>query len=267
MRKDVLLACISGLLASWLLACESQSVPPPSPAATFVDDAAALDPPTTPFTEVVGTSPAQSNAPAAAPPDAAVLVTAPAAPTPLPEASVPDDACDGGLSPGQLIIDELMIESVAGTGDDGEWLEVANAAGCAVDLRGLHAECPRGSKVATLDISSDEWLAPGALFVVADSTTPAINHYLPGLVYAWAGHPSDVLRNQGATISLMSGDTVIDSVTYPKLPLSVGASLAFPGDCDAGARDDWTEWQTSQATYFPGFLGTPNGPNDDVQCP
>jgi hypothetical protein len=160
-----------------------------------------------------------------------------------------------------------MIQSVAGAGDDGEWLEVANAGDCSVDLRGLHAEAPRGTKVATLDLSDDLWLAPGASFVVADSTTPAINHYLPGVVYAWFSHPADVLRNKGSTVTLIAGGVIVDSVTYPALALEVGASIAFPNDCDAAARADWSLWRTSVGSYFPGFSGTPNAPNDDVHCP
>jgi hypothetical protein len=62
-------------------------------------------------------------------------------------------------------------------------------------------------------------------------------------------------------------DVVIDTLTYPAVSLTVGASLSFPSDCDPGARSDWTLWQTSTASWFPGFLGTPNAPNIDVTCP
>jgi hypothetical protein len=205
---------------------------------------------------------------------AAAVATAPAmvdaAPSVDATASVdatPENACDASLVPGQLLIDELMIESVKGSGDEGEWLEVANAAACSVDLRGLHAESPRGTKVATLDVSDDVWLAPGATFVIADSTTPAIDHYLPGLVYGWLGHPSDVLRNAGTTISLLASGTLVDSITYPALTLTVGTALEYPSDCDAASRADWTRWQPSSSTYFPSFHGTPNAANDDVHCP
>ena len=75
---------------------------------------------------------------------------------------------------GVLAIDELMIESVAGTGDYGQWIEIGNTASCAVDLSGLHAECPVGSKVRTLDVGEDVWIASGGRFVIADSTDPAL---------------------------------------------------------------------------------------------
>jgi hypothetical protein len=189
---------------------------------------------------------------------------------PVPVAIVdagPDGACEAPPATGDLAIDELMIASVAGTGDYGEWLEVRSTRDCALDVRGLHGECPRGAKVATFDVTQDLWVAAGGSFVVADSTDPAINHDLPGSIVVWSGRVGDVLRNQGTTITLTMGGTLIDSVTYPALKLTVGASLSFPTDCDLETRADWTRWQWSSASWFPAFFGTPNAPNDDIHCP
>jgi hypothetical protein len=184
-----------------------------------------------------------------------------------PPDSAPDAACTQSLGAGDLVIDELMIESVAGTGDDGEWLEVASTAGCAVNLRGLHGECPVGSKVHTFDVTDDLWILPGGTFLVADSTDPAVNHYLPGLVIAWSGQPGDVLRNQGGTVTLSSGEVLVVSLTWPSMKLIVGASVELPADCSDGEADDFGAWQVATASWFPGFYGTPNAPNTDVQCP
>jgi hypothetical protein len=179
----------------------------------------------------------------------------------------PIGACPQPLAPGDLMIDELMIESVAGAGDYGEWLEVKSNVDCLADLRGLHGECPRGAKVATFDVASDVWLPPRGTFVVADSSDPAINHDLPGVVIAWFGQPGDVLRNKGTTITLSLSASLLDTVTYPALSLAVGNSVAFPSDCDPSLRSDFTNWLPSNASWFPGFLGTPNAPNADVVCP
>jgi hypothetical protein len=181
--------------------------------------------------------------------------------------AAPSGACASPLSPGDLTIDEIMIESVAGAGDDGEWFEVASTLDCTANLNGLHGECPRGSKVATFDVTGDTWLAPHGTFVVADSLDPAINHRLPGLVLVWLGHPGDVLRNQGSTITLSRSGSLLDTVTYPSLRPAVGASVAFPDGCDAALRSDFTHWKRSTASWFPGFFGTPNAPNVDVECP
>jgi hypothetical protein len=179
----------------------------------------------------------------------------------------PDGACAASLAPGDLVIDELLIESVAGAGDYGEWLEVRSTLACAIDLRGLHGECPSGAKVRTFDVTDDVWLPPTGIFVVADSVDPAVDHDLPGTVIPWSGQPGDVLRNKGGTISLRVQDALIDSVTYPALKLVVGASVAFPADCPLDRRSDWTVWQTSIDSWFPGFRGSPNAPNLDVSCP
>jgi hypothetical protein len=181
--------------------------------------------------------------------------------------TVPDASCVQPLGPGVLAIDELMIESVAGTGDYGEWLEVQSTSGCAVNLHGLHGECPVGMKLHTLDVTDDLWLPPSGTFVVADTGDPAINHYLPGLIITWTGQPGDVLRNQGSTVTLTFDGSLVDTVTYPAFKLIIGASIAFPSNCPASSITDWSSWQTSTASWFPGFAGTPNAPNDDVSCP
>ena len=191
--------------------------------------------------------------------------------SPAPPAGPPFDAGEAGVcgappGAGDLIVTELMIESVAGAGDHGEWLEVASTVGCALDLRGLQGSAPTAGKVRTFDIADDLWLAGYGTFVVADSSNSAINHSLPGTVVTWSGQPGDVLRNKGGTVTLERAGTLVDSVTYPSMALVAGVSVAFPSDCPAGRRPDWTAWQPSVGSWFPGFFGTPNAPNDDVSC-
>jgi hypothetical protein len=204
--------------------------------------------------------------------DDASWPSGPAPTDPPPDASsgppdaAPPDACPSSLAPGDLVIDELMIESVAGTGDYGQWIEVTSTRACSLDLVGLHGECPKGNKVRTFDVTGDLWLAPGGFFVVADSSDPAVNHELPGLVLTWSGEPGDVLRLKGATVTLLVGGAILDSVTYPAMKLTVGASIAFPSDCPPASRLDFSSWRVSTASWFPGFFGTPNAPNDDVHC-
>ena len=179
-----------------------------------------------------------------------------------------DDAgCTAPLAAGSLAIDELMIESVAGTGDYGEWVEVENSLACAVNLRGLHGECATGATVHTFDVTGNVWIPAGGTFLVADSSDPAINHYLPGTLVVWTGQPGDVLRNEGGTVTLMWNGSLVDTVTYPSRKLVVGASIAFPSNCMPTQITDWTTWQTSISSWFPGFDGTPNAPNTDVTCP
>jgi hypothetical protein len=240
-----------------------------APPHIFVDDASPL--PVVPTTLIVDPSVARdaSNEASSTSPEMndAALVDGAA------ESSVPDDldageggTCVGSLAPGDLLIDELMIASVAGSGDDGEWIEVTSTLDCSVDLAGLHGESPRGATVAAFDVVDHLWLPPRGTFVIADSTDPAINHYLPGLLIPWFGHLGDVLRNKGTSVTLTRGGTLIDSITYPALSITAGTSIAFPADCDASARSDWTQWQRSTSSWFPAFMGTPNASNDDVHC-
>jgi hypothetical protein len=194
------------------------------------------------------------------------------APDPMPPPGPPFDAgpdgvCATPLAAGDLAIDELMIESVSGAGDHGEWLEVTSTRECALNLRGLHGECPRGAKAATFDVTVDFWIPALGTFVVADSVSSAINHDLPQPVVAWRGNLGDVLRNKGGTVTLRANDLVVDTVTFPALALTVGASVAFPFDCDPATRLDFSRWETSVSSWFPGFRGTPNAPNTDISCP
>jgi hypothetical protein len=207
-----------------------------------------------------GAAPQTSN-------DATLPLAWESGPAPDAPATPPDASCVQPLGPGVLAIDELMIESVKGTGDYGEWLEVQSTSGCAVNLHGLHGECPVGMKLHTFDVTGDMWLPPAGTFLVADTGDPAINHYLPGLIVNWTGQPGDVLRNEGSTVTLTLDGNLVDTVTYPAFKLVVGASIAFPSNCPASSLPDWSSWQTSTASWFPGFFGTPNAPNDDVSCP
>jgi hypothetical protein len=175
--------------------------------------------------------------------------------------------CPPGVNQGDLQITELMIESFAGTGDHGEWMEIQSTRSCALDVLGLHGEVPVASKIHAFDVTSDLWLPTSGTFVVADSLDPTLNHDLPGTVIAWTGQPGDVLRNKGATITLSYGGVLVSATTYPALTLVVGTSVAFPADCPPNRISDWTAWQNSTASWFPSFYGTPNAPNTDVACP
>jgi hypothetical protein len=259
------------LVLAGMLACGGQtdSAPPP-PTAPGDEGDYGGEIPLVQLPAADDASPPSSNPPPAPAPDPAGETPpfdggdTPAGP---PFDAGPDGVCPAPPGPGDLLVDELMIESVAGTGDYGEWLEVRSTLGCALDLRGLHGECPHTARVATFDVGEDVWIPAGGTFVVADSTSAALDHDLPEPLLAWTGQPGDVLRNKGTTVTLRMGDAIVDALTYPALTLTVGTSLAFPDDCAPATRSDWSRWQPSTASWFPGFLGTPNARNTDVHCP
>jgi hypothetical protein len=174
--------------------------------------------------------------------------------------------CAGALAPGDLQIGELLIASRAGSLDDGEWIEIRSTRSCWLKVKGLTIESPRGSfSPNRATIAEDFELAPKGSFVVADSADPAKNHALPGKVFAW--NASDVLKNDGDTVSLALGGVVLDSLTYPGFTnLEPGRTLAFPDDCAPAARADWARWSLSFDVWAPGQKGTPNATNSDVAC-
>jgi hypothetical protein len=244
-------------------AVESEAGPPDDASATIIlpDDATVSLPPGADAAAVLG---ALLDDASVSSDDGGAIDDSPSA---LPFDAGDAGFCLGPLAPGDLTLVELLIESTPGTGDHGEWVEVASTRDCTLDLRGLRGECPTGAKVNTFEVDDDLWIPPLGTFVIADSSDPAVNHALPGALIAWSGEPGDVLRNEGATVTLLLGDVILDSVTYPTLKLSPGTSTAFPSDCPRSLRSDWTSWQPSTASWFPAFHGTPNAPNIDVHCP
>jgi hypothetical protein len=275
MRRQLLLAA-AGALAS-LVACTGRTGPSPNANLLAASDGAyggSFPATGAPYDDEAASDPPPLSRPNLDDAEDEAEVESEGADAALDEAAgdeptnpLPDGACVQPLTRGALRIDELMIASVAGAGDDGEWIEIESTLDCAANLDGLHGECPRGAKVATFDVTGDLWIPPRGTFLVADSSDPAINHDVPGIVVPWFGHSGDVLRNEGTTLTVSLDGTLIDTVTYPALPLVVGVSLAFPEDCDPSQRSDFTKWKRSTASWFPGFLGTPNAPNTDVTCP
>jgi hypothetical protein len=180
----------------------------------------------------------------------------------------PPNACPSPAGAGSLAVVELMIASQTGSGDKGEWVEIQNTQGCAYNLNGLHIESPRGSLVDSVDITTDYWLPPNGIFVIADSADAATNHNVPTPpLWTWnAGNTADVLKNDGDTITISMKGTVVDNFTYPALVLYSGISVSFPADCAWSDRSSFARWSYSVYVWSSPFQGTPNADNTDVTC-
>jgi hypothetical protein len=174
--------------------------------------------------------------------------------------------CQGPLAAGDLAIVEILVASRTGSADEGEWAEIKSTRQCWLKLQGVTIESPRGALPANVaTITQDLELAPGASIIVADSAEPAKNNGIPGPVVAW--NAADVLKNDGDTIRVKSGTTVLDEVTYPAFSnLEPGRTLAFPGDCAMTYHKDWTRWSLTFNQWTAGKRGTPNAKNDDIAC-
>jgi hypothetical protein len=174
--------------------------------------------------------------------------------------------CTTPIAPGDLVLRELMVASRGGVGDIGEWVEIVSTRSCRMNIKGIEVVSPRGASQDVASVTSDLWVLPGETLVVANTDDPNSNNNLPGTVITWSGHPGDVLRNSGDTVTIFLGTTVIDTLTYPDLFVTPGVSVTFPDDCNAQDRNDWNFWVDSNSSWANGLVGTPNAPNVDVTC-
>lgn len=173
--------------------------------------------------------------------------------------------CPGPAGPGDLLITELMISSIKGAGDRGEWVEIRSTRNCWLNLLGVRIESPRGTDSDGFTFDTAFELPPQGSFIVAGSTEATTNGNLPGYVFSW--NASDVLKNDGDTVRVLLGSAVLDAVTYPRISnLVPGRSAAFPIDCRPEERANWARWSFSFYGYYGTFIGTPNTDNDDVAC-
>jgi len=180
-------------------------------------------------------------------------------------------ACnDNGVSrqtvsplPGELVITEVMPQPT-GTDTDQEWFEIKALA--AVDLNGLTLD--RAAEMGNSDtVVSPDCLhvAPGEYVIFASKTDSLINGGLPAaairgtfgfsLVNGTVAAPGDV--------QILSGATVIDSVTWSDSNASVSLSLD-PDLENATDNDQVSNFCDGVGAYGGGGAGTPGAING--QC-
>jgi len=163
------------------------------------------------------------------------------------------------LSPGDLVITEIMQNPSAVLDSEGEWFEVYNASGVAVNMNGLTIQDDDGD---TFTIGSDVVVASGVYALFAKNGDNATNGGLPAVDYDYPS--SFVLANGADEIVIMDGSTEIDRVEYdggPSFPDPNGASMALVNvtyDNSVGAN--WAE--EVNETYGDGDYGTPGAAPD-----
>lgn len=164
----------------------------------------------------------------------------------------------GGVSPGDLVITEVMAAPIGVDGALGEWFEVRNATEHDLDLQGL----------AVRDLGTDDFLVldrlevdAGGEAVLAAWDDPDENGGVEADL-AWVGGFG--LANAGDAIRLLAGGVVLDEVAWdPTWPLEDGAALALDPDADDNARAE--AWCLGVGAYGAGGYGTPGAPNPP--CP
>jgi hypothetical protein len=160
----------------------------------------------------------------------------------------------GQLGVGDLVVTEIMASPAAG--EEGEWVEIYNAAALAVDLGGLVLSDGSGSFTVPLGVL----VSPGDFVVLGQSEQGSDNGGAPvDVAYG------DAIRWGAAdTVMLTASGLVVDEVEYDAtFGGEDGASLSLrPNRLDASDNDTGQNWCTSTSSFGAGDLGTPGTDND-----
>lgn len=179
----------------------------------------------------------------------------------------PNPSCGGAtaidaVSPGALVITEIMQNPTASTDPNGEYVEIYNASSSAIDLNGLVLS-DLGANSFTLTTS--HVVAPGAYAVLSPNADPIAN----GGVDVDVVYTGFNLTNSDDEVVLSNASGVIDEVAYdggPLFPNPAGASMNLSSNAlDATSNDDGANWCTSVAIFGIGDAGTPGTSNET--CP
>jgi hypothetical protein len=157
-------------------------------------------------------------------------------------------------------ITEVMIDPAAVADADGEWIELFNGGDDPVNVAGwtlgdgagaTHVIVPGGAL----------FIPPAGRVVLARNKVPAANGGV-GAAYQYAGLALD--NAAGSVVLSDDQGAEVDRVDYgPGYPLVPGASLALVSvEVDSASP---TAWAASTTAMSSGDLGTPTGPNTDVQ--
>ena len=170
----------------------------------------------------------------------------------------PGVATIAGLVHGDLLVSEVMQDPASVTDAKGEWFEVYNATGAAVDLQGL----------LVTDVDSDAFTVLSSLVVRADAFVVFARNGDSGtngnLIadYAYTGMD---LANSADELQLWSGSSLLDEVAWdggPSFPNAAGVAMALDARrLDADLNDAGSSWCAARVRYGDGDLGSPGSSN------
>lgn len=160
-----------------------------------------------------------------------------------------------------LAITEVMIASISGSGDRGEWFEVVSTATCAMDLTGLVIESVAGVGAPVMHTVTSATIPAGDHFVFAMSAVAAENH---GLAHDYVYGSTISFANGGGTLRLRVGATVVDEVSWPSGGFTYASARQFPAGAALDTNGTWAFWCDATNVYSSmggTFLGTPGMAN------
>jgi len=168
------------------------------------------------------------------------------------------------VTAGSLVITEFIRDPGLVTDANGEWFEIKNTSGAAIDLRGL-VIFSAGSTEQTHVITSANpvTVAPGAYLVLATNADPATNG---GLTVGYA-YGSSIGFNNSSDDSVglrTAGGTIIDEVLFPvaTFPNTAGKAMSLdPAHTTAADNNNVANWCVSKVMYNSADYGTPGAAN------
>jgi len=163
------------------------------------------------------------------------------------------------LSPGDVLVNEVMFDPSLVDGDFGEWIEIRNLRDAAIDLEGVVVQDDDG---AGFVIEGALPVPAGGVVVLGPSDDTAANGGVP-VDYAYSVDAVK-LGNEGDTVSLAAGGVALDSFTWDAavFPVVEGAALQLSSSVsDPAGNDEVAAWCTATATYGGGDFGTPGAAN------
>lgn len=156
---------------------------------------------------------------------------------------------------GDLVITEVMANPAAVDDINGEWFEVVNVTDAVLDTSGCHLT---NQVAATSAFTAFGVVPPGPIAMARNGNTVS-NGGVPA-----DGTYSLALVNTGGSLSLICGEVLVDTVTWPGSTSGVARSLSA-STTDATLNDAEGSWCLATTSYGQGDIGTPSDMNPS--CP
>lgn len=172
------------------------------------------------------------------------------------------ETCQTPIGDVGVVITEFMTNPAMVPDEAGEWIELFNGTGKAVNIQGWTLEDQSGEQ-HQIDAGGALFIAAGGYLLLGPETDKTLNGGLI-IYYAYQGFNLDnsvdsiILRNKSGLL--------VDRVDYgPSFPLQAGVSTAKKDPSLDGKLA--SSWVLGVASTPSGDKGTPFGPNDDVLAP
>ncbi|MCB9738956.1 MAG: lamin tail domain-containing protein [Deltaproteobacteria bacterium] len=174
------------------------------------------------------------------------------------------------VSPGDLVITELMINPAKVSDDLGEWIEIRNQTGQPIDLRGMMLSEDDAFDEHLINHCKPLVVAPGEVLVVGSSTDKKVNGGAD-VAYAWKGYSLNNLKDSAVLYAKYKDGTKVevDRVGWDtSWQINKLAGLAMSLDATqttAEGNDALANWCPATEALASGDKGTPGKVNPP--CP